>query len=123
MTQRIVITGNVYDYVLMASNFYNQKERLGQTTSLYNCNHCTYVDFTDAADTSDENEHEFFRHPTRGKLTWTNDTIFDLLNDLYHGRKHALSKPKGYCPKPGQTNVYQLREYLHPADDELTWRC
>ena len=115
---RLYITANQYDYILMASNFVNRKERLGQTKHHYGVNNCTYIDLSDAAYTSAENEHEFFRLSDRAKgFSYTNDEIHALMGKVCRSERPAFSRTAGFTKK--EDNCYHLVEYIDPIDDEI----
>ncbi len=116
-SDKIYITTNQYDYVLMASKFVNRKERLGQTRQFYNCRQCIYLDFSDAANTSDENEHEFFRLDFKGKGSYTNQAIYTQLGRLMRSEKPQLTAAGGFRKKG--PNLYRLAEIISPIDDEI----
>jgi hypothetical protein len=118
-TDRLYITTNEYDYVLMASKFVNRKERLGHTKHFYGCRKAKYLDFSDAVDTSDENEHEFFRLGTtaKGLKSYTNAAIYTVLGKLFRGERPALTPASGFRKKGN--NLYRLAEIIDPVDDEI----
>ncbi len=113
-SRKVFITSNQYDYVLMASKFVNRKERLGHSTQYRQCSKCLYLDFTDAPDVSDENEHEFFRLAPHGKHAYTNPVIFSVLGKVLRGESTSLS-PRHGLRKKGP-NQYRLAQITDPTD-------
>ncbi len=117
----IYITTNQYDWVLLASNFYNRVERLGQTKQYYGCKKCRYVDFSDAAYTSAENEHEFFRlKPQQKGFSYTNEEIHRFIGKVVRSEINTLTKKSGFTERV--KNVYELSTYIDPIDDEISER-
>ena len=116
-SNRLYITINQYDYILMAANFVNREERLGQTNKFYGCKKASYIEFTDATDTSDENEHEFFRLKltSKGLLPkYTNEAIFSFFDKTLNSK----SAPKKGFKKKG-SNHFRLAEIIDPVDGEI----
>lgn len=115
---RMYITTNQYDYVLMASYYFNRKERLGQTKQFYGLKKANYVDFSDAAYTSAENEHEFFRQGHKAKgLNYTNEEIHTYLGRAFRSEKPGLSPATGFRRKGD--NLFRLAEIIDPIDGDI----
>ena len=115
---RMYITTNQYDYVLMASNYFNRKERLGQTKQFYGIKKATYIDLSDAAYTSHENEHEFFRRAYKNSgISYTNEEIHTCMGKVLRGERPGLSPVAGFRRKGD--NLFRLAEIIDPIDGDV----